>query len=261
MDFSTLRRLAPSDKVVILLPLVAVVLLTLLGVAAWRVWNGFNPPDFATFKVFEPQLTGASSGVTVTIDRVTVQPEWEVRVRTYPTGRQGSFRVRGGQRDVVIQGVVHNGGAENLLLLTLEYAALETAPGEVRLSVAAWSPAGERIFCEGHAGQVSLAPGESVPYSARLAPQAHELRGRTVDDIEDGVLPPLRFAGMAFGECLQSELEALEPVRFDASDLGKPATEDYYPFGPPSCNFTRDVGPNGRPYWVPPEGLPDADCG
>ena len=261
MDFSIPRRRLPSDKVVILLPLLAVILLTLLGIVAWRVWKGFNPPDFATFKIYEPHLTGTAGRVTVTIDRVTIQPEWEAKSRTYPTGRQGPFRTRSGQRDVVIEGVVHNGEDENLLLLTLVYAALETGSGEVRLSVAAWAPDGERTFCEGHAGQVSLPPGDSVPYSARLAPQAHELRDPTVGDIEDGILPPLRFAGMAFGQCRQTRLELLGPVRFEASDLGRSSTEDYYPFGPPSCNFTGDIGPNGRPYWTPPGGLPEADCG
>ena len=151
--------------------------------------------------------------------------------------------------------------SEDLLLLTLEYAVLETESGEVRLSVAAWGPDGERTFCEGHAGQVALAPGESVPYSARLAPQAHELRDPTVGAIEDGVLPPWRFAGMAFGQCRQTDLELLGPVRFEAANLGEPAAEDYYPFGPPSCNFAGDTGPNGRPYWTPPEGLPETDCG
>ena len=261
MDFSTFRRLLPSDKVVILLPLLAVILLTLLGIVAWRVWKGFNPPDFATFKVFEPQLTGKSGSVTVTVDRVTIQPEWEAKTRIYPTGRQGPFRTRSGQRDVVIEGVVHNGEDGNLLLLTLEYAAFETESGEVRLSVAAWGPGGERTFCEGHAGQVALAPGESVPYSARLAPQARELRDPTVDQIEDGVLPPWRFAGMAFGQCRQTALELLGPVRFESENLGEPAAEDYYPFGPPSCNFAGDIGPNGRPYCAPPEGLPETDCG
>ena len=53
----------------------------------------------------------------------------------------------------------------------------------------------------------------------------------------------------------------MTPVRFDATELGKPATVDYYPFGPPSCNFTRDMGSNGEPFWVSPRGLPDADCG
>ncbi len=236
-----------SDKINIAVPLVAIILLTLLGLAAWRVWKGFNPPDFATFKGFEPQLTGVSDRVTVTIDRVTVQPEWEAKTRTYPTGRQGRFRVRSGQRHEVIEGVVHNGGGDNLLLLTLEDDALETGRGLVPLSAAAWGPTGERMYCDGHAGQVSLAPGEIVPYSARLAPQAHELRDRTVDDIEDGLLSPLRFAGMAFRECLQTELELLEPVRFDATDLGQSAAEDYYPFGPPSCNFTGDIGPTAGP--------------
>ena len=79
--------------------------------------------------------------------------------------------------------------------------------------------------------------------------------------IEDGVLPPWRFAGMAFGRCRQTGLELLEPVRFEADNLGEPAAEDYYPFGPPSCNFAGDIGPNGRPYWTPPEGLPETDCG
>ena len=77
-----------SDKIVILLPLIAIVLLALLGIAERRVWKGFNPPDFTTFKVFKPQLTGESNRVTVTINRVTVQPEWEAKARTYPTGRQ-----------------------------------------------------------------------------------------------------------------------------------------------------------------------------
>ena len=162
----------------------------------WRVWKGFNPPDFATFKVYEPQVVGASGQVTVTIDRVTIQPEWEAKTRLYPTGRQGPFRTRSGQRDVVIEGIVHNGEDENLLLLTLKYAALQTASGEVRLSVAAWGPDGERAFCEGHAGQVALAPGESVPYSARLAPQSYDLRDSTLNEVEDGVLPPWRFAGI-----------------------------------------------------------------
>lgn len=261
MAFSSLKRLLPSDKIVILLPLLAVILVTLLGIVAWRVWKGFNPPDFATFKVFEPQLTGTSGRVAITIDRVTVQPEWEAKSRTYPTGRQGPFRTRSGQRDVLIEGVVHNGENEDLLLLTLEYAALETKPGEVRLSVAAWGPDGERTFCEGHAGQVSLAPGESVPYSARLAPQADQLRDPTVGAIEDGVLPPWRFAGMAFGRCRQTALELLVPVRFEAANLGDSVAEDYYPFGPPSCNFAGDVGPNGRRYWTPPGGLPETDCG
>ena len=260
VDSSTPRRLLPSDKVVILLPLLAVILLTLLGTVAWRVWQGFNPPDFATFKVFEPHLAGTSGRVTVTIDRVTVQPEWEAKSRTYPTGRQGPFRTRSGQRDVVIEGIVHNGEDENLLLLTLEYAALETESGEVRLSVAAWGPDGERTFCEGHAGQVSLAPGESVPYSASVAPQSGELREPTVGEVEDGVLPPWRFAGMAYGQCRQTALELLGTVRFEAANLGEPAVEDYYPFGPPSCNFTGDIGPNGRPYWVPPGGLPETGC-
>ena len=261
MDSPTPARLLPSDKIVILLPLLAVVLLALLGFVAWRVWLGFNPPDFATFRVFEPQLTSVSGDVTVTIDRVTVQPEWEAKARTYTTGRQGPFRVRSGQRDVVIEGTVHNGEDEDLLLLTLEYALLETEAGAVRLSVAAWGPDGERMFCEGHAGQVALAPGESVPYSARLAPQAHELRDPTVNEVEDGVLPTWRFAGMAFGQCRQTDLELLGPVRFKAANLGEAAKEDYYPFGPPSCNFTGHIGPNGRPYWTPPEGLPEADCG
>ena len=256
-----LRRLLPSDKVVILLPLLAFVLLALLGYVGWRVWKGFNPPDFATFKLYEPQVVGASGQVTVTIDRVTIQPEWEAKTRLYPTGRQGPFRTRSGQRDVVIEGIVHNGEDENLLLLTLEYAALQTASGEVRLSVAAWGPDGERAFCEGHAGQVALAPGESVPYSARLAPQSYDLRDSTLNEVEDGVLPPWRFAGTAFGQCRQTELELLEPVRFEAANLGEPAAEDHYPFGPPSCNFAGDIGPNGRPYWRPPEGMPDADCG
>ncbi len=251
----------PSDKVVVLLPLLAIILLTLLGIVSWRVWQGFNPPDFATFRVFEPRLTGMSGRVTVTIDRVTVQPEWEAKARTYATGRQGPFRTRSGQRDVVIEGTVHNGEDEDLLLLTLEYAALKTASGEARMSVAAWGPDGERTYCEGHAGQVSLAPGESVPYSARLAPQAYDLRDPTVGEAEDGVLPSMRFAGMAFGKCRQTELELLGPVRFNAFSLGEPAAEDYYPFGPPSCNFTGETGPNGRPYWRPPEGLPEPDCG
>ena len=124
------RRRLPSDKVVILLPLLAVVLLLLLGIVAWRVWQGFNPPDFATFKVFQPQVVGTSGQVTVTVDRVTIQPQWEAKTRLYPTGRQGPFRTRSGQRDVVIEGIVHNGEDENLLLLTLEYAALETESGE-----------------------------------------------------------------------------------------------------------------------------------
>lgn len=255
-----LRRLLPSDKVVILLPLLAIILLSLLGFVAWRVWQGFNPPDFATFKVYEPQVVGTSGRVTVTIDRVTVQPEWETKTRLYPTGRQGPFRTRSGQRDVVIEGIVHNGEDENLLLLTLEYAALQTASGEVRLSVAAWGSDGERAFCDGHAGQVPLAPGEGVPYSARLAPQSHELRDPTVGGIEDGVLPPLGFVGMAFGQCLQTDLQLLAPVRFEASQLGESSAEDHYPFGPPSCNFAGDTGPNGRPYWVPPEGMPETDC-
>ena len=256
-----LRRLLPSDKVVIFLPLLAVILLSLLGIVAWRVWQGFNPPDFATFKVFEPNLTGTSGRVTVTIDRVTTQPDWEAKTRLYPTGRQGPFRSRSGQRDFVIEGIVRNGEDENLLLLTLEYAALETESGEARLSVAAWSPDGERTFCEGHAGQVPLAPGESVPYSARLAPQAYESRTPIVGGIEDGVLPPWRFVDMSFGVCRQTDLELLGPVRFEAANLGKSTEEDYYPFGPPSCNFTGDIGPNDRPYWVPPEGMPEADCG
>ena len=110
MDFSIPRRRLPSDKVVIILPLLAVILLTLLGIVAWRVWEGFNPPDFATFEVFEPHVTGTSGRVTVTIDRVTIQPEWEAKTRLYPTGRQGPFRTRSGQRDVVIEGIVPQRG-------------------------------------------------------------------------------------------------------------------------------------------------------
>ena len=82
-----------------------------------------------------------------------------------------------------------------------------------------------------------------------------------VGTIEYGVLHHLRFAGMAFGQCRQTNLELLEPVGFHAVELGEPATGDYYPFGPPSCNFTGDIGPNGRPYWKPPESLPEPDCG
>ena len=71
----------------------------------------------------------------------------------------------------------------------------------------------------------------------------------------------MRFAGLAFGQCRQTTLELLGPVGFHAVDLGEPAVVDYYPFGPPSCNFTREIGPNGRPYWKPREGLPAIDFG
>ncbi len=256
------KRWIPTDKVTPMVWAVAVIVLVLIGVVAWRIWAAFNPAEFVTLTVYSPSLTRTSQGVQVTVRRVTPRPSYEVKRRMYEAGRRGPLLTKSGSDDIFIEGTVLNTTDRTLLLLTLNGAGLRLSSGEFApLAVSMFDSAGERTYCETHAGQVELPSGTELRYTAQLSPRTLALRSPVTSTVEKGHLPEFVFSPMVFGVCRDPAPEPIEPIRFGATALGAPDEEDFYPFTESSCELAAQVSPSGKPYWISPVAPIAEGCG
>jgi hypothetical protein len=204
-----------------------------------------GPKKYVTVEFFDVDIGVTSGTTTISLDRVTYQPGFDIRLRSF--SRTDSTPL------VLIDGTISNDGTVPVVAFFL----LTDHPAGVLVS----KPDGNELTSQVSTTGVGLCPSESLPIpiinpgrSRRLTVSLPVERNSdwswVKDEVRNGRLPTLSFGPFAEGHCTSAgEGSLLDEIwRFDFQPQNLPDVElrDYYPFGVPTSS---EVLVNGRKYW------------
>ena len=247
-DFPFRTRRSPLDwvRAYPLFALAGIGFLAVAGVIGWKLATDIVGTDkfvIVEFHALDRQIT--TDGVSVSIDRVTLQPAFDIRISRY-------LRTHG-DSTLFIDGRIENMSEEPL-------AAFVPAGG--RQSQALLSGPGGQVSelpvrmvgtnkCATGGGTASIVPsGKATRFSIAIPVESGSVTRWVRESIKSGLFPQLSLGGFAFSECQPDgslgQVSSEWRVEFEADTLNEPELRDYYPFGPPTG---QTVGLNGRRYW------------
>ena len=204
-----------------------------------------GPKKYVTVEFFVVDIGVTSGTTTISLDRVTYQPGFDIRLSSYSRTQSKPL--------VIIDGTISNDGTVPVVAFFL----LADHPAGVLVS----KPDGNELTSQVSTTGVGLCPSESLPIpiinpgrSRRLTVSLPVERNSdwswVKDEVRNGRLPALSFGPFAEGHCTSAgEGSLLDEIwRFDFQPQNLPDVElrDYYPFGAPTAN---KIGVYGRRYW------------
>ena len=204
-----------------------------------------GPKKYVTVEFFDVDIGVTSGTTTISLDRLTYQPGFDIRLRSFSRTESKPL--------VIIDGTISNDGTVPVVAFFL----LTDHPAGVLVS----KPDGNELTSQVSTTGVGLCPSESLPIpiinpgrSRRLTVSLPVERNSdwswVKDEVRNGRLPTLSFGPFAEGHCTSAgEGSLLDEIwRFDFQPQNLPDVElrDYYPFGVPTSS---EVLVNGRKYW------------
>jgi hypothetical protein len=247
-DFPFRNRRSPFEwaRAYPLFALAGVVFLAVAGILGWKLATDFiGPNKFVIVEYRESDRQVTTEGVTVSIDRLTFQPAFDVRISKY-------LRTQGGPT-LFIDGRIENLSGQPLAAFVpadgQQSQALLSRPGG-QVSGLQVRAVGTRRCATGAGTASIIPPGNAMRFSIGVPMEKGSVTRWVKDSIESGLFPQLSLGGFAFSECQPDG--SLGPVfsqwrvEFEADTLKEPELRDYYPFGAPTG---QTIGLNGRRYW------------
>jgi hypothetical protein len=204
-----------------------------------------GPKKYVTVEFFDVDI-GVTSGTTnISLDRVTYQPGFDIRLSSYSRTQSKPL--------VIIDGTISNDGT----VPVVAFFHLTDHPAGVLVS----GPDGNELTSKVNTTGVGLCPNESLQipiinpgrsrrFNVSLPVERNSVWSWVKDEVRSGRLPALSFGPFAEGSCSTAEegLPLDETWRFDFQPQNLPDVElrDYYPFGVPTAS---EIGVHGRRYW------------
>jgi hypothetical protein len=204
-----------------------------------------GPKQYVTVEFFDVDIGVTSGTTTISLDRVTYQPGFDISLRSFSRTESKPL--------VIIDGTISNDGTVPVVAFFL----LTDHPTGVLVS----KPDGNELTSQVSTTGVGLCPSESLPapiinpgrsrrFNVSLTVERNSVWSWVKDEVRDGRLPALSFGPFVEGSCTTAGEGSLldETWRFDFQPQNLPDVElrDYYPFGAPTAN---KIGVYGRRYW------------
>lgn len=222
-----------------------------ITLTAIRDYTG--PNKYVTVEFFDVDIGVTSGTTTISLDRVTYQPGFDIRLRSFSRTQSKPL--------VIIDGTISNDGTAPVVA----FIPLIDHPAGVLVS----GPDGNELTSQVSTTGVGLCPSESLPipiinpgrsrrFNVSLPVERNSDWSWVKDEVRNGRLPALSFGPFVEGSCATAGEESLldKTWRFDFQPQNLPDVElrDYYPFGVPTAS---EVLVNGRKYWK--DWLPRSD--
>ena len=205
-----------------------------------------GPKKYVTVEFFDVDIGVTSGTTTISLDRVTYQPGFDIRLRSFSRTQSKPL--------VIIDGVISNDGTVPVvaffLLMDHPAGVLVSRPdGNELTSQVNTTGAG---LCPNESLQIPIIePGRSRRFNVSFSVERNSVWSWVKDEVRDGRLPALSFGPFGEEPCTTAgEGWLLDEIwRFDFQPQNLPDVElrDYYPFGVPTAS---EVLVNGRKYWT-----------
>ena len=214
-----------------------------ITVTVMRDYTG--PNKYVTVEFFDVDIGVTSGTTTISLDRVTYQPGFDIRLRSFSRTQSKPL--------VIIDGTISNDGTVPVVAFFL----LTDHPAGVLVS----RPDGNELTSQVNTTGAGLCPNESlrIPiinpgrsrrFNVTLPVERNSVWSWVKDEVRDGRMPALSFGPFVEGSCTTAGEGSVvdETWRYDFRPYDLPDVElrDYYPFGVPTAS---DVVVNGRRYW------------
>ena len=224
----------------------SVMLLTgVVAVTVAVIQNYSGGKDYVTVDFYELGTAITSHNTTISLDRVTYQPFFDIRLDNYWRAQSGPL--------VIIDGIITNFGTAPVIAFFLMVdqpagALVYRADGS---EITSFVNTREVGLCPNESLRVPIIdPGRSTKFNLSLVVERNSALSWVKGEVQDGRLPALSFGPFAEASCgaIGDESLLYDTWRFDFQPQDLPDVElrDYYPFGSPTIN---EIGLSGRRYW------------
>jgi hypothetical protein len=205
-----------------------------------------GPSKHVIVEFYELDIGVTLSNTTISLERVTYQPGFDVRLNRFSRKQSKPL--------VIIDGSITNDGTAPVVAFFL----LDDHPAGVLVSrhdgteVTSLVNTRKVELCPNELLRIPIInPGSSRKFSVSLATERNSAWSWVKDEVKNGQLPALSFGPFAEGHCTAaaegSLFEDTWRLEFQPQALGDVEMRDYYPFSAPTTN---EIGLFGRRYWA-----------